>query len=465
MRRVARENALCAFVAGAGCATMAWLGLYGFAWSDYDTEARPAFEALVNGHVQEFLRLAPAYGGTFVERAPFALVPGLWGGGPLAVYRIVALPCLLACAALAVWLTARMRAEGRSTLARALTVAVCVANPLTLRALEVGHPEELLGACLCVAAVLLAAASSTGRDSSIWAGVILGLAIANKEWALLAAGPVLLALPPGRRLRCIASAGVVASAVLAPLVLVGSGGFVAGTRAVATAPGAIFQPWQVWWFFGHHGPLVHGLFDAPKPGYRTAVAWAGTISHPLILLTGLAVTVALWLRRRRPRSAAIPGLSGRPGTWALSQRDALLALALILLLRCVLDTWDAVYYPIPFVFALLAWEVCGPVDRPPLLALSSSVLAWISFQWLPVHVSADTQAAFFLAWTLPLAAVLCASLFRKSPSTVTGRSWILWCEQGHDTTVRALDRLVRTSGPPGATTVRSSIRTPRRSGR
>ena len=93
---------------------MAWLGLYGFAWNDYDTEARPAFDALTHGHVLEFLRLAPAYGGSLVERAPFALLPGLWGGGQLAVYRMVALPCLLAAAALGVWLVAQMRAAGRA---------------------------------------------------------------------------------------------------------------------------------------------------------------------------------------------------------------------------------------------------------------------------------------------------------------------------------------------------------------
>ena len=141
MRRVLRENALCAFVAGAGCATMAWLGLYGFAWNDYDTEVRPAVDALVRGHVHEFLQLAPAYGGSLIERAPFALIPGLWGGGDLAVYRMLALPCLLAAAVLGVWLVALMRSEGRSTVARALTLGVCVANPLTLRALELGHPE------------------------------------------------------------------------------------------------------------------------------------------------------------------------------------------------------------------------------------------------------------------------------------------------------------------------------------
>lgn len=154
-------------MAGAGCATMAWLGLYGFAWNDYDTEARASFDALLHGHVVEFLRLAPAYGGTLIERAPFALAPGLWGGGELAVYRMVALPCLLASAALGLWLVARMRSEQRSTLARALTLTLCVANPLTLRALELGHPEELLGACLCVAAVLLASGPSVGRGRAL----------------------------------------------------------------------------------------------------------------------------------------------------------------------------------------------------------------------------------------------------------------------------------------------------------
>jgi hypothetical protein len=407
MRRLVRENALCASMAGVGCATMAWLGLYGFAWNDYDNEARPSVEALVHGHVLDFLRLAPAYGGSLVERAPFALVPGLWGGGQLAVYRMLALPCLLAAAVLGVWLITRMRSEGHSTLSRAVALGVCVANPLTLRALELGHPEELLGACLCVAAVLLA-----GRDRPLWAGVALGLAFANKEWALLAAGPVLLALPAKRRLPCLASAGAVAAAVLAPLVLVSSGGFVAGARVAAAAPAVIFQPWQVWWFLGHHGPLVHGLFGTPKPGYRTGPAWVSTVSHPLIVAAGVVLTVALWLQRRRRATASV----------ALPERDALLALALLLLLRCVLDTWDISYYLLPFVFALLTWEISRPSRRPPVLALSSTVLMWVSCQWLPAHgASPDIQAAFFLAWSLPLTAALGLWLFAPSRLSVHPR--------------------------------------------
>jgi hypothetical protein len=396
MRQLLRQNALCAFVAAMASATMAWLGLYGFAWNDYETEARPAFGALAQGHVVEFLRLAPAYGGSFVERAPFALLPSLWGGGELAVYRMVALPCLLAAALLGVWLVVRMRSEKCSRLNRAVVLGLCVASPLTLQALEIGHPEELLGACMCIAAVLLA-----NRNRMVPAALILGLAIANKEWALLAIGPVLLALPAKRRLLCMTIAGATSVAVLAPLALVSSGGFISGTQAIATAPSSIFQPWQVWWFLGHHGALVHGLFGSPKVGYRIAPSWVGAVSHPLILLVGAVMTASLWLSRRRAGSGAL-----------LSERDALLALALLLLMRCVLDTWNTEYYLLPCVFALLTWEARGSGDRPPVLALSSTLLVWLSFQWAPAHISADAAAALFLAWSLPLTALLGVALYK-----------------------------------------------------
>jgi len=444
MRRAIRENATCAFMALGGCAALAWLGLYGFAWNDYDVEARPALQALIGGHLSGFLQLAPAYGGSLLERAPFALLPGLWGGGALAVYRMVALPCLLASAVLGVWLLARMRAEGRSRLARAVALGVCVANPITLRALELGHPEELLGGCACVIAVLLA-----GRGRALAAGVVLGLAVANKEWALLAAGPVLMVLPAGRRLRCAGAAGVVAAAVLAPFALAGSGGLVASTRAVASAPSAIFQPWQVWWFLGSHGAPVHGLFGALKAGYRTAPAWTGRISHPLIILLGAALTAALWWARG-PRSLggrrhdSSPAPPGRR-TWTLGEQDALLALALLLLLRCVLDTWDTVYYPLPFVLALLAWEATRETSRPPVLALAASALVWVSFQWLPLHASADVQSAFFLAWSLPLAIALGARLYGPPRRSTELPALGLRSAPAQETTVSALGRLVRTS--------------------
>jgi hypothetical protein len=430
MRRVFRENALSLLMAGCATAVMSWLALYGIGWNDYYLEAERSVQALVHGHVSEFLRLAPAYGGSLIERAPFALLPGLWGGGRFAVYHALAVPCIAAGALLGVWLVARMRASGRSTrLSRALVLALCAVNPLTLRALEIGHPEEILGGVLCVAAVLLAA-----RGRALWAGIVLGFAIANKQWALVAVGPVLVALPPsslGTRgtaalswrgalaaargyLVCLASAGAVAAIVLAPLVLTSAGG-VSGVSAAAT--GTIFEPWQVWWFFGHHGApvrsisVIPGIPGAIKVGYRTAPAWVSTVSHPSVLAASALLTLLLfWVRRRAfARRAEAPAAQRAAVPHRLS--DALLLLALVLLARCLLDAWDVVYCALPCVFALVAWESEIEPRRPAVLALVTTLLVWASFEWTPGFLGADGQAAFFLAWTLPLAAALALRLY------------------------------------------------------
>jgi Glycosyltransferase family 87 len=440
MRRLARENALALSAAGVATLTMGWLGLYGFGWNDYDTEARPAFDALVQGHVLEFLRLAPVYGGSFVLRVPFALTPGLWGGGELAVYRMLALPCLLAVAALGVWLVANLRARRRPALTKALALGLCVANPLTLGALELGHPEDLLGGVLCVGAVLLAL-----RDRPIWAGLALGIAIANKQWAVLAIWPVLLALP-ARRPLCAGVAALAAGTVLAPLLLVGSGGFLAATRATASTSSTIFQPWQAWWFIAHHGPVVRGLFGNVKVGYRTAPTWVGRLSHPLILALSMPLGALFWWRRRsldtqqRGRATlaatahALPDPRTSAGASAAATgvrpTDALGLLALLLLMRCFLDTWDTSYYTLPFLFALLAWELMGS-RQLPLLALSATVLAWVDFQWLPAHASADAQAGFFLLWSTPLLILLTLRLYApQTAARLLARAHQVWTRDG-----------------------------------
>lgn len=397
-----------------GVVCMAWLGLYGFAWNDYENEALPAMQALVHGHFASFAQLAPSYGGSLLLRAPFAFLPSLWGGGSLAVYRAVSIPCLVAAALLGLWLCARMRAAGQSTLARGLTLGLCVANPLTLRALELGHADELLEATLCVAAVLFAARSRpvaperarrlTLHPQALLAGVCIGLAIGSKEWALIALGPVLLTLRSGR-VQMLAAAGVAAAALLAPIALL-SPSFVRATGGAASTTSTIFQPWQAFWFLGHHGALVHGLFGNPKPGYRTAPAWVGPISHPLVVLAGALLPLALWWRRR-----------DKP---AIEVADALLLLSLICLLRCLLDTWDNVYYTLPLLIGLLSWEALA-FKRPPAIALCATVLCWASFQWMPTVASADLQAAFFLAWTVPLAVALALRLYAPGFGLVATR--------------------------------------------
>ena len=274
-------------------------------------------------------------------------------------------PCLLASAVLACGLP-RGCARGASRPSPARSPSECAWRTRSPCARSKSAiPRSCSGGCLCVAAALLASGPSVDRRRALWAGVILGLAIANKEWALLAIGPVLLGLPAGLRRWCLIAAAAVAAALLAPLALVGSerlpGGHARGRlRALGDLPAVA-------------GVVV---LRPPRRARARAVrrAQAGLPHRPRLdrrrqppadpRSSELALPAALWLRRR-PSAAMPASRPSRVGARILSRRDALLALALLLLLRCVLDTWDAAYYPLPFVLALLAWEALGPADRRP----------------------------------------------------------------------------------------------------
>jgi hypothetical protein len=361
--------------------------LKSFAWSDYETEARPAFEALVHGHPLSFLRLAPAYGGSLVLRAPFAFIPSLWGGGALAVYRAVAMPGLLSVAALGAWLALRMRRDGQSRLAAGVALALCAVNPVAVYALEFGHPEDLLCGTLAIAAVACACG-----ERPLWAGALAGLAFATKAWGLIALAPVLAALPR-QRPRALVAAMLCAALVLSPLALSRTNEPLAGSGAAAAQTGALFQPWQAWWWLGSHSQPVRTAGGSLRPGYRAAPTWISRIAHPLIVLLPIPLSL-LWLLRR-----------GRRCPW-----DALALLALALLARCLLDPWDNVYYALPFLLALTAWEPIAR-GRPPLLGLAATMLVPLTFELAPSYLSPDGQSLLFAAWTLPLVGVLAAALY------------------------------------------------------
>jgi hypothetical protein len=393
MRSRLRENGLAIAAGSLALWIVAWLSLYGWALTDYDFEARPSIDALLGGHVLRFLQLAPAYGGSLIIRSPFLLVPKLWGGGELAVYRAAAVPCLVSSLVLGLWLVTQMRSRGNTKLARALTLALCVANPLTLAALELGHPEELLGAVLSAAAVI-----SALRNRPIWAGILLGLAVANKEWALLAVGPVLVGLPCRRR-RAVGTAGAVAAGILAPLALAGK--FVTAVHSAATQAQVIFNPWQIWWFLGRHEHALRvagHILPGHRWNHRVAPAWLAAVSHPLIILIMVPLTLLCLYRRHAGRE--------RP------KQEALLLLSVLLLLRCMLDPWNMGYYALPFLLALVAWETLAH-DRPPVLALATTLAAWMVMQWAAPGrgFSPDMQSVLYLLWALPTLALLSVALY------------------------------------------------------
>jgi hypothetical protein len=363
-----------------GALLLAWQGLLTPAFTDYEDEVEPALKPLIHGDLAEAVGHLPAYAGSLVLRSPFAFLPQLWGGGDLALYRSMAAPCLLAAVILGVFLYSRGEQLGRSRAARWVALALCAFNPLTLRALEIGHPEELLGGVLCVGAALAAAS----RRPMV-AGLLLGLAIVNKPWAMLAVVPV-VALAPEGRVKLLALAGGICVAVFGPLALVSSSAVDNTGKAVSDA-GVIFQPWQVWWFLGDHGHVVMGTYGA-KAGFRAAPDWMAAVGRPVVVLVPTLVALAL-----------APRLRGR--AW----HDGLLLLALVLLLRCMLDPWNVIYYELPFLLALVAWELHAR-DGVPVTSLVATLLSWVTLEQLTRQVTPDVQAVAYLAWAVPFACAM-----------------------------------------------------------
>ena len=383
MRARARGLWLPALVAAACGAVLVALGMLSPAFSDFELEAEPSLHALREGDIDGFLALAPVYGGSLIMRAPFAILPNLWGGGDLALFRSMAVPCLLAGAIFAVFLWRRGRKLGQSAVTCWIALLLGAGNPLTLRGLESGHPEELLGGVLCVAAALAA-----GARRPLLAGVLLGLALANKQWAVFAVVP-LLAILPDRRPRMLAAAGATCLLVMLPLLL--AGGAVETTKAVAQDGGFIFQPWQIWWFLGEHGETVTGIYGS-YPDHRNLPAWLAGHERQLVVAIVLGASLMLLPRVRR---------RGWP--------DGLLLLAFALQLRCLVDTWNVSYYAVPVVIALATWEIHA-FKRPPVLSLAVTLCAWFTLVWLPPHVLPDVQALAYLAWSIPFTGLLAARL-------------------------------------------------------
>jgi hypothetical protein len=219
----------------------------------------------------------------------------------------------------------------------------------------------------------------------------VGLAIATKSWALVTLAPVIFTLP-ARRWRAVLTATSVASIFLAPFLIAQHTDGTAGAGVTINGTGIIFQPQQIWWFLGSDHTIVHNSHGVVMAGYRAAPGFVSRVAHPLIILISVPLTLFWSLTRR-----------GRPG-------EPFALLALLLLLRCLLDPWNNYYYAVPFIFALATWEISLRRD-PPLLALAAVALQWACFRKLPLDFSPDIQAAAYLVWVLPTATMIATWLY------------------------------------------------------
>jgi hypothetical protein len=301
-----------------------------------------------------------------------------------------------------------MRERGLPLVSRVATVGLCVLVGGILDAIFFAHPEETLGATLCVAAVLL-----SGADRPTLAGAALGCALINKPWGVFAIGPVILAGQSGLRRLCVGTL-----AVIVPWIGLAYGldpGRVLHAMTTASSLAIVAHPVAVWW------PLDHAVthpgitpYFAPPPfladhAREIAVLLAIPLSLPLALsrVAGLAPRASFERRLSRIRPISV---GDRAGTDA-----ALALLALLLLLRCMLDPSNHVYYQVPFVLALLAWE--SRVSHAPVRALLAVGLLWLVFHTISGIGSLSVQYAAYMLVTVPFAIVL------LGPATAGAARW------------------------------------------
>jgi Glycosyltransferase family 87 len=369
---------------------------------DFVDEAWPAYVALQESGLRGLLASTPAYSGfvTIVGAPSALLVHALWGGvddvghSIAAVFRLTALPGIVMLGTLGAVLGRQASQRGATPLAWGLVVALAAGSPIAYQALIYGHPEDLLAAAAGVLAVL---AARGGRP--VLAGVLLAVAVATKQWAVLAVLPAMLAAPRGAwRIAVIAAAG--AAAVLVPLTLAAP----EGHHALVNS-GALFHPHQVWWPFGVDASAE---FTAGGHGEVMAPAWLPPIPHPLIVALALPLAALWWHRAGRGRR---------------DPDEAFALLALLFLERCALDPWNLVYYHLPLVLALLAWEVRSE-RQVPIVTLGTSLAVWLSFVTYDARTGFGPFLAYF-AWALPLAAYLGWTLYRSraaQPADAVARS-------------------------------------------
>jgi hypothetical protein len=378
-------TAISALVALAGSVAMAFSVANA---GDYPNQVGPAVRALAEGRLGDFFQLQPVYGAfSALVRAPLAAIALHFDGGELLIYRLGALACLLPLVALGV-LLARWTAErGQPAPVCVAACAFAVVNPATFAAVENGHPEEVLAGALVIGTALAAI-----RGRCVWTGLLLGLALTTKQWTALAVLPLLVVSGRGRRARVGVAAAAVAAALTLPLVLASPETFGSNARATQGTTSYVSR-FSVWWPLSSARTETVSLGNETRSVVRRKLPRSITgTGRPLAVILSIGL-LYLYVRRSSPNTP----------------EDVLALLALIFLLRCILDPLNNSYYHVAFLLSLLGWEGLRRSGLPVLTLLSGAAL-WATFHD-PLLGHAVLDNGFYLSWTASLVVWLALSIY------------------------------------------------------
>jgi hypothetical protein len=340
----------------------------------------------------------PAIGLTSILlRLPFAGLASMLGGNDLGLYRAGAAACLIPLGVLAAWLVLDRRSETFGRLAGLLAAAVLLLSPAVADAVRAGHPEEVLAGVLATGAVIAATRGHTG-----WAATMLGLAVGAKPWALIAAPPVLMAVP-AQRVRTVAIAGGLAAILVGIAPLADPAGAIRALHGEGATH--LVNAFSLWWPLSSSVHLASGVLAPAR--------WLPLgMTRSIASLVGLAVALPLlmlgWARARRRGDAC----------------DALALLALLGSVRCAIDPTHLEYYYVAALIPLAVWEVVGR-GRLPLLTALGTVAVGVSFGG-SLHITSAALSALSITATLILIGYLARRAFHGERSDSRLRRTHAW---------------------------------------
>jgi len=224
--------------------------------------------------------------------------------------------------------------------------------------------------------------------------ILLGLAIASKQWAALALFPALAAVG-ARRLRVLAGSAAVYLAATLPILAVSVSAFLHAQAALVT--GRVLTPGAWSWLYLLSGSVtLHERGGVVYHGPRMSLT-VESLLHPLIVATAVVVSLVIAWQARR----------------ALTADRLFAAVALVFLVRCALDPGDQPYYHLPLLATLLAWDAMRP-ERMPWRSLAATAMAFVLFTRLtPGSVGTATASALYDAVSVVGALVLARCLFAR----------------------------------------------------
>ncbi|HEX8073526.1 MAG TPA: hypothetical protein VF545_00960, partial [Thermoleophilaceae bacterium] len=185
-----------------------------------------------------------------------------------------------------------------------------------------------------------------------------------------------------------------AALLLVPMLIADPGRFGLAQKSVGIA--TTFQHTvtasNIWFPFAHGStaPTITPTGVEVTTQYSLSSA-IGHLTHPLVIVLALGAC-ALYARRRR----------------GVAPEEALQLMALLLLVRCIFDPLTYSYHHAPFLVALIAYEALR--RRVPVLSIYAiAAISAMTYAIAPMK-DAGLVNVFYLAWSLPLAAVLTASV-------------------------------------------------------